>query len=162
MSKKDRNQQKRDLKAMRRERELKKKKRLPIIFGIVVAATIVLIGAVMLSNMYDENRQQQEALYQNEIATGEMEKKIANKEDFFAYFYQPNCEHCKVVSPMLMPLAEELNEPLFPVNIYNKSDVWTKYTVAGTPTLIHFQDGKEVGRIVGEQPEATFEEFLKK
>ncbi|WP_157721932.1 thioredoxin family protein [Tumebacillus avium] len=162
MSKKDRNQQKRDLKAQRRERELKKKKRLPIIFGAVVAAIIVLIGAVVLSNMYDENRQQQAALYQNEISTGEMEKKIANKEDFFAYFYQPNCEHCKVVSPMLMPLADELNEPLFPVNIYNKSDVWTEYTVAGTPTLIHFQDGKEAGRIVGEQPKATFEEFLKK
>ncbi|WP_157729588.1 thioredoxin family protein [Tumebacillus algifaecis] len=161
MSKKNRNQEKRDIKALRRERDRKKKKRLPIIFGAVLAGIIVLIGAFALSNMYDESRQEQAALYKNEIASGEMEKKIANNEDFFAYFYQPDCVHCKVVSPMLMPLAEKMNEPLFPVNIYGKSDVWEKYTVAGTPTLIHFKEGKEVGRIVGEQPESTFEEFLK-
>ncbi|MFD2171613.1 thioredoxin family protein [Tumebacillus lipolyticus] len=162
MGKKDRNQGKRESKQLRRERERRKKKRLPIIFGSVVACVIILIGAVVLSNMYDETKQEQKALYQDEISVSEMESKVSSQDDFFAYFYQPSCEHCKVVSPMLIPMAKQMNEALFPVNIYGKNSTWEKYQVEGTPALIHFKEGKEVGRLVGEQSKTTFEEFLKK
>jgi thiol-disulfide isomerase/thioredoxin len=162
MSKKDRNQDKRDLKALRRERELRRKKRLPIIFGSVLLGIAVIITSVVLSNVYDESKQEQKDLYSEQITVSEMEAKVKNNEDFFAYLYQPDCEHCKAVSPKLIPMAREMNKPLYPVNIFNRKEAWEKYDVPGTPTLIHFKDGKEVGRLVGEQADSTFEEFLKK
>jgi thioredoxin-like negative regulator of GroEL len=61
-----------------------------------------------------------------------------------------------------MPMAEEMGKPLFPVDIKNKKAAWDQYKIEGTPTLIHFKDGKEAGKIVGEQPQATFRDFLSK
>ncbi len=35
-----------------------------------------------------------------------------------------------------------------------------KYNIQGTPTIIHFKDGKEVSRISGEQSKEKFKEWF--
>ncbi len=37
------------------------------------------------------------------------------------------------------------------IDIENLNEPWDKYNIQGTPTIIHFKDGKEVSRISGEQ-----------
>lgn len=37
---------------------------------------------------------------------------------------------------------------------------WDEYKIKGTPTIIHFKDGKEVSRISGEQPKDKLKEWL--
>lgn len=161
-TKKNRNADKRVKKLEKQEQERRRKKRMPIIFGAVVAGIVLLGGGMVLSNLYDQTQQETADLYKNKITYSTMEKKVADKEEIYAYFYQPECEHCKIVSPVLIPMAESLGKPLYPVNIANNKEAWDKYKVQGTPTLIHFKDGKEVGTVVGEQPEATFRDFLTK
>jgi thioredoxin-related protein len=36
------------------------------------------------------------------------------------------------------------------------------YDIEGTPTIIHYENGKEVARIVGEHPEEDFQVFFDK
>jgi len=160
MSKKDRNQEKRLEKQRQAELDRKRKQRLPFLFGGVLLVILAVIGIGILSQSYDDTQTATAELYKNEISVEKLQAKLEAKEDFYAYYYQPSCEHCKVVSPMLMPLADELGKTVLPVNIYKKDDAWDDYKIAGTPTLIHFQDGKEVARIVGEHPEDAFRKFL--
>ncbi|MGB8956729.1 MAG: thioredoxin family protein [Tumebacillaceae bacterium] len=134
--------------------------RMTIIFGVVLLVIVGLIAFGALSKNYDKTAEANSDLYKNEISLEQLKTKIDGKEDFYAYFYQTGCEHCKVVSPILIPLAEGLNKPLKPVNIYQKQEPWKEYNISGTPTVVHFKDGKEVKRIVGEHPEADFRNFL--
>jgi thiol-disulfide isomerase/thioredoxin len=160
MSKKDRHEDKRLKKEKKALLEKRRKQRLPLIFGGILLLIAVVVTVGVLSQQYDAAETASVDLYQNAITPEELQKKIDSKEEVYAYFYQPNCEHCKVVSPFLIPMAKEMNKPLFPVNIYNRRSAWEKYNISGTPTLIHFKDGKEVGKIVGSNPEADFRKFL--
>lgn len=162
MSKKDRNAEKRIAKQVKADLQRRRQKRLPMIFGAVLLGIALLGGAVMLNNSYNSAQEEMEDLYKNQISLTQLEEKIANKEDVYAYFYQPDCEYCKIVSPMLFPMADEMNKMIYPVNVKGKDDAWMDYKLEGTPTLIHFQEGKEVGKIVGSHPQEAFREFLTK
>ena len=48
------------------------------------------------------------------------------------------------------------------IDIENLNEPWDKYDIKGTPTIIHFKDGKEVSRISGEQSKEKFKNGLNK
>jgi len=160
MSKKERNLDKRIQRELMEQKANRQKKLLPILFVVILIAIAGLVTYNLLSSDYEEQQQAALDLYKNQITPEQLQTRLDNKEETYAYFFQPDCEHCKVVSPFLIPMGEELQKPLFPVDIFNKNDIWKKYNVKGTPTLIHFKDGKEVKRIVGEFPESKFREFF--
>jgi thioredoxin 1 len=164
-TKKERNMEKRIKKQMREEATRKRGKMMPILFGAVVVVIMLIIGGTVMSNSYDSSKQTAASitnLYKNEITPEQLKAKNEKKEEVYAYFYQPTCEHCKIVSPIVIPMAEGLNKPLLPVNIEKAAEPWKQYNIPGTPTMIHFKDGKEVGRIEGEHPESDFRDFLTK
>lgn len=99
-------------------------------------------------------------LYQNQIIPNNLATKLENKEDVTVYFYDPLCSHCLKTTPVLVPLAEEHNIDVMKVNLREFEEEWNVYDIEGTPTLIHFANGEEVGRISGEQPEDVFEAFF--
>lgn len=137
--------------------------RVAIICGVIMLVVAVgLISYSMLGKSYDTVAQKTDNLYKNEITIDQMKQKVADKQDFFAYFYQPDCVHCEAVSPFLFPLADSMHKTILPVNIKGKDPIWTEYKVHGTPTLIHFRDGKEMSRIDGERPEMEYSQFLNK
>lgn len=98
--------------------------------------------------------------YQNIILPAALEKKIDSGDGIFAYFFSPECSHCQVVTPKLMPIAENADVDIQQYNILEFTQGWTDYSIEATPTLSYFKDGKEVGRIVGEQPDENFEKFF--
>ena len=164
-NKKQRNLDKRIEKELRNQKAAARKKMLPLIFGGALVLIALVVGTYYMSNNYDQAQQsnaQVQNLYKNKITPTQLKEKIDNKEDVYAYFYQTSCAHCKIVSPILIPMAEEMGKPLFPIDIEREQKPWDDYKIEGTPTLIHFKDGKEVGKIVGEQPKDTFREFLQK
>lgn len=69
-------------------------------------------------------------------------------------FMSYGCAHCRELEPVLQQVAEivELEEQLFRVNIAVEEDLAERYGVAGTPTLIMFLNGQEVGRCEGPRP----------
>lgn len=83
----------------------------------------------------------------------EVDKKIESSEPTFVYFYSPTCGYCMEMTPVLMQIAKSTNTPILQYNLLEYGDKAEKYSVEGTPTLIYFEDGEEVRRLVGYQPD---------
>jgi thiol-disulfide isomerase/thioredoxin len=146
-----------------------------IIFGAII---LVLFGALAFITTYQNNKkaegnvygksdldpatidQLDDPNYQNIILPDELEKKLENKEDTIVYFFSPLCEHCKVTTPVLMPVADEVGVEINQYNILEYEEGWDQYAITATPTLVHYKDGKEVDRIEGSNSEENFRTLL--
>ena len=141
--------------------------------GIIGAVVIVLFIAVILltnlsnkdklaNNPYDTDNLRQSTIdllddenYQNIILPDALEEKIASGEPVVAYMFSPECPHCKKMTPSLMPIADEVGVQIDQLNILEYEQGWDDYNVEATPTLIYFNEGKEVDRIVGDYSSDT-------
>ncbi|KAB8139049.1 thioredoxin family protein [Gracilibacillus oryzae] len=99
-------------------------------------------------------------MYQNQILPDELAEKLDNGEDVTVYFYDPNCIHCQRTTPVVVPMADDYGVDLVKMNLEEFRDQWQEYGIQSTPTLVHFEAGEEAARIVGEQPQAEFENFF--
>ncbi|MEW8971926.1 MAG: thioredoxin family protein [Mesobacillus sp.] len=98
--------------------------------------------------------------YQNIVLPDELDKKLENGEDVTVYFYSPTCPHCVRTTPIVAPLAQEMDVDLIQYNLLEFEQGWNDYGIESTPTIVQYKDGKEVNRIVGYQEEATFEDWF--
>ncbi|WP_075619934.1 thioredoxin family protein [Paenisporosarcina indica] len=149
-------------------------KKLLIIGGAIVVVFILLIVLTNMSNdkklannPYGTDDLQQETIdqlndknYQNIILPDDLKEEIESGEPVTAYFFSPICVHCKAMTPVLMPVVEEMNVDLVQYNIYEFEQGWEDYKIEGTPTIIHFENGKEVSRLYGNYPKENIEEFF--
>ncbi len=145
---------------------------------IILAAVLILFaGLIVLNNMknkkvlsennpYGKEELHQETidqlddpLYDNIILPEELDEKLEKGEDVTVYYYSPTCVYCQRTTPIIVPMAEELDIDLKKMNLL-EFDLMEYYDVEGTPTIIHYEDGEEVARIVGENEEEEFYEFF--
>jgi thioredoxin-like negative regulator of GroEL len=98
--------------------------------------------------------------YQNIILPDELEKKLKNGESLTVYFYSPTCTHCQKTSPIIVPMAKEMgiDMPLF--NLLEFEQGWKDYHIEATPTVIHYENGKETSRIEGSQDPEVFRKWF--
>lgn len=149
-------------------------KKLAIYGGIVIVIFIALAMVTNYSqtekaegNPYGKERLNSATLdllddpnYQNIILPEELETSIESGEGTTVYFYSPTCVYCRETTPMLAPLAEELNVDLVQYNLLEFEEGWNEYRIESTPTVVHFENGEEVARVVGAAGEAQYEQFL--
>ncbi len=98
--------------------------------------------------------------YQNVILPDELEERISNGEDVTVYFYSSTCQYCKETTPRLAPLADENGIDLVQYNLLEFEDGWNDYKIEATPTVVHFENGVEVGRVVGAATNDEFQQFF--
>jgi thioredoxin 1 len=69
-------------------------------------------------------------------------------------FMSYGCAHCRLLEPILQEVAESLGsqEAILRVNIAVDQELASRYEIEGTPTLVMFLSGDEVGRVVGPDP----------
>lgn len=69
-------------------------------------------------------------------------------------FMSYGCTHCRAIEPVLEQVAEivKTQEKIFRVNIAIEQELAGTYQIQGTPSLIMFLDGNEVGRVEGPSP----------
>lgn len=146
-----------------------------IIFGGIV---VILFAAIAFLTSY-QNQQQSEGNpfekdrlhsetidqlddpnYQNIILPEELDEKMEAGESATIYFYSGQCESCVQASPVLVPKAEELGVDLELYNILEFEQGWGDYDIEGTPSVVHYENGEEIGRIVGLHDEETYEQFF--
>nr|WP_279577081.1 thioredoxin family protein [Planococcus ruber] len=111
------------------------------------------LNQATIDQLDDEN-------YQNIALPDEVDKQIKSGEPTTVYFFSPLCQHCQVTTPILMPTAEDMDVEVLQYNILEYEQGWQDYFIEATPTLVHYEDGKEVARWVGEQPKENIEEFF--
>ena len=119
---------------------------------IVLAALVVLVGLLILNarqrmkSFKDVKESEKIKIFtdqnfQNKIKTGTV------LVDFWAVWCMP----CKMMVPVLNELAEETNGKVIiaKVNVDEQKATAAKFSIRSIPTMILFQNGKEVKRIVG-------------
>lgn len=99
--------------------------------------------------------------YQNIILPDELKTKLEAKEDVTVYFFSPTCSYCRQTTPILMPLAKDLEATVVQYNLLEFEKGWDDYHIESTPTLVQYKEGKEVNRITGYQEKETFSQWLK-
>ncbi|MFD6509090.1 thioredoxin family protein [Bacillus sp. NPDC060175] len=142
-----------------------------LIFGGIIIALFAAIFAV--TQMEEKNASTSQKIdnttgsqtdgpdyYTNKISLSDLQKNLKEKKEETVYFYQTSCVHCQKLSPILVPMAKDLNVDMKVMDIEKLDAPWDEYKIKGTPTIIHFKDGKEVSRISGEQPEDKLKEWL--
>ncbi|GAA3722669.1 hypothetical protein GCM10022378_10890 [Salinicoccus jeotgali] len=77
-------------------------------------------------------------------------KKIIEEEDnAFVYLWSPTCVHCIAATPFLADAFEQTDAEVTQLNVLEYDAAWSEFEIEGTPTLIYFEDGKEVDRLYG-------------
>lgn len=98
--------------------------------------------------------------YQNQILPDELSEKIDSGEPVTVYFYSPTCVYCQQTTPYLVPLAEDMEVDMKKFNLLEFGQQGTAYGIESTPTLVHYENGEEVSRLVGQYPEEQYEAFF--
>ncbi|MBM6617050.1 thioredoxin family protein [Bacillus suaedaesalsae] len=98
--------------------------------------------------------------YKNQILPDELEEKLNNKESLTVYFYSPTCSHCQVTSPVVVPMAEELDFDLPLFNLLEFEDGWRDYGIKSTPTIVKYENGEEVSRVEGNVGDEAFRKWF--
>jgi thioredoxin 1 len=93
--------------------------------------------------------------FDQEVLTGERPVLV----DFWA----PWCGPCKMVSPAVTELAEELKDHLKvgKLNVDENPQATSRFQIFSIPSLKVFKGGKIIGEIVGAAPKAVIEQKLK-
>ena len=98
--------------------------------------------------------------YQNIIIPDDLDRKLKDKEDMTVYYYSPICGHCRNTTPIVAPLAMDMNVDLVKFNLLEYDSGWDKYRIKETPTIVQYRDGKEVNRISGYHEKEVFETWF--
>jgi thioredoxin 1 len=69
-------------------------------------------------------------------------------------FMSYGCPHCRTIEPVLQRVAEMVKSKvkMVRVNVAIEQEVASNYNIEGTPSLIMFLNGRQVGRIEGPSP----------
>lgn len=73
-------------------------------------------------------------------------------------FYTPTCNPCKMVKNFLSTI--ETDTPIYTLDASNNEVISAQFNVISVPTLILFENGKEVKRHTGFITPPQIEEFL--
>lgn len=76
--------------------------------------------------------------------------------DFFATW----CGPCKMLGPVFEELSKEIDIPFVKVDIDSNMELCKEYKVMSVPTVILFENGKEVKRNTGFLPKEKLKEFI--
>ena len=98
--------------------------------------------------------------YQNIITPDELDQKLEEEDSTIVYFFSPECIHCMNTTPVLMPVAEDMDKHVDQYNLLGYENGWNEYNIESTPTLVKYENGKETSRIVGEHSKEEFEEWF--
>jgi len=138
-----------------------------VLFGGLIFLSFYQKQEALKNNPYDKTDlhsatidQLKDPNYRNVILPKELDQVLAEGGTQTVYFFSPLCSYCKQTTPIVVPMTKDLGIDLKLYNVLEYEEAWDEFNIEGTPTIIHFKDGKEVGRIYGFQEEEVFKKWF--
>lgn len=94
------------------------------------------------------------------INGADFETEVLNKDFIVVDFYADWCGPCRMISPVLEEVAQEMSVEIVKINIDNSSDIATRYEVMSIPTLMIFKNGEKVSTNVGAASKARIIDWI--
>ena len=93
----------------------------------------------------------------NLISVGDLdfeEKVLKSTTPVIVDFWADWCSHCHALAPIYEKLSSEYTGKLLFAKLNGEDHPFTppRYGIRGFPTLLIFNDGREIGRLVGPHP----------
>ena len=95
-----------------------------------------------------------------EIKENEFNEKIKG-EKVLVDCYADWCGPCKMLSPILEELSNEVDYKFYKVDVDEEQDIAVKFGVMSIPTLLIFEDGELKEKLVGFKSKEELEKVLK-
>ncbi|AUD13403.1 MULTISPECIES: co-chaperone YbbN [unclassified Planococcus (in: firmicutes)] len=111
------------------------------------------LNPATIDQLDDEN-------YQNIALPEDVNEQIQSGDPTTVYFFSPTCQFCQQTTPILMPVADDMDVEVLQYNLLEFEQGWSDYALEATPTLVHYEDGQEVARWTGAQPKENIEQFF--
>jgi len=92
------------------------------------------------------------------INADQFQNEVLNQKGLvFVDFYADWCGPCKMTSPIIEELANEVKEVKFvKVNVDENPDLASQYNIFSIPTFLIFKDGKVIHQFVGARGKEGF------
>lgn len=97
------------------------------------------------------------------ISDNEFETQVLKSDQpVLVDFWAPWCAPCRMIAPILEEVAGEFENRVRVAKVNTDSDPeWaTRFGIMGIPTMVLFQNGREVDRLVGAHPKANLVNWL--
>lgn len=97
------------------------------------------------------------------LDTADFEKEVmAEKGLVLVDFYADWCMPCKMLSPILEELSEEIDDvKIVKVNTDKNQELASSFGIMSIPTLLFVKDGKVIDTLVGMRPKEDLERVIK-
>ena len=97
-----------------------------------------------------------------EITEREFSNVIKSNKKVLVDCYAPWCGPCKMISPIVDMLSEEIKDVSFyKINVDNAQEMAVNYGIMSIPTLLIFENGEMKNRVVGFRSKGELEDLLK-
>ena len=97
----------------------------------------------------------------NYIKNHDQFNEVIKKDKVLIDFYAEWCGPCKMLSPILEKVSNDLKVDTYKVNVDEVEDLAREYAIMSIPTLLLFEKGELVNKHIGFMVEEDLREFLK-
>lgn len=98
-----------------------------------------------------------------EIEEKEIMSKINKEGRVILDCYAPWCGPCRMLSPIIDEIAEEMKEyDFYKLNVDESTEFASEYEIVSIPTILIYDNGVLVNRITGFKPKEELKEIFSK
>lgn len=97
-----------------------------------------------------------------EIKDTEYKKIVSDNKKVVIDCFAPWCGPCKMISPIMDGLSEEIEDVVFvKINVDDAENITEEYEIMSIPTILIFEDGKLKNKTVGFKSKSELEDLIK-
>ena len=89
-------------------------------------------------------------------------EKVIEKGKVVIDCYAPWCGPCKMISPIIDKLIEEIKDvDFYKINVDDAEKITSEFDIMSIPTILIFENGKLKEKVVGFKSKSELEELIK-